>query len=596
MMRPCDAPVWLPRPPLPPLTGPDVATGPLQAQLLALRGVAAAEDARLFLLGRLKDLPDPDLLPDMAVAVARLQQALATGETIAVHGDYDVDGISGTALLCEGLRQLGGRVEYHIPLRLRDGYGLCGEALRQAAARGVRLVVSVDCGTSALAEAQLSAELGMDLIVTDHHQPPEKLPEVLACINPWRTDSAYPFQPLAGVGVAFMLLLALQRQLRLAGQLPQPAPDARLLLDLVALGTIADLVPLTGVNRLLVRVGLELLQQQPRAGLAELLRLAGVDRVSAGVVGFKLAPRLNAAGRLADAAAAVELLLNRQPAEVAPLAQQLDGCNRQRQQIEAETFAQAIARVEAELPASSRSIVLADSRWHAGVIGIVASRLVERYHRPVVLIALANDLAAGEGEGKGSARSIRGFHLYQALQGCHQHLLGYGGHAAAAGLRLQPQRLAAFAEAFEQQACAALQPQDLQPRRLFDLEVQLDELHEDSWRQITALAPFGMGNPEPLFLCRDLRICQLRTLSGGRHARFVLQQGGYSLPAIAFDVAERLTELNRPVDVLCQLQINRWRERETLQLLVRDFRPAGSALQTGQTPAALDGDFFLDRV
>ncbi|MCK5913458.1 MAG: DHH family phosphoesterase, partial [Desulfuromusa sp.] len=320
---------------------------PLTAQVLILRGVTTAEQGDEFLHATLAALPDPDLLPDMAIACARLEQALVQGEKIAVHGDYDVDGITGCTLLVETLRALGGEIEYHIPLRLKDGYGLSAAAIQQAKEDGCTLVISVDCGVSAIAEAELAAELGLDLIITDHHQPPDKLPTCLALVNPHLPENKFPWRELAGVGVAFFLLVGLRRHLRENNYFAQRAePDLRQGLDLVALGTIADIVPLGGVNRILVRSGLQLLEAGKRSGVAALKRVADVKQVSSGVVGFRLAPRLNAAGRLEDAALGVKLLLGEDSQEVDPLAELLDGFNRDRQKIEQQTLAEAIALVE----------------------------------------------------------------------------------------------------------------------------------------------------------------------------------------------------------------------------------------------------------
>ena len=546
----------------------DLRLAPLTARVLALRGMASPEAASAFMQSSLASLPDPFLLPGMSRAVQRLAAAIEGGERIAVHGDYDVDGITGTALLAETLRLLGAEVECHIPLRLRDGYGLSGDALRQAAAGGAKVALSVDCGVSAVAEARLALELGLDLIVTDHHQPPDPLPAVFAIVNPHLPENRFPFRDLAGVGVAFLLLVALRKTLRERGCFSaRPEPDLRRGLDLVALGTIADVVPLQGVNRILVRAGLNSMNNSDRPGLRALKEVAAVSEVSCGNVAFRLAPRLNAAGRLEDALLGVELLLESSSERSLPMARLLDDFNRERQEIEQEAFRQAVARLEAEKGAGRYSIVLADSRWHPGVIGIVASRLVERYHRPAVLIALEN------GQGKGSARSIPGFHLYQSLERCRQHLVGFGGHAFAAGLSIAEEEVDVFAAAFEAVAQECLSEGDLQPRVLHDGEILLEELSESAVRQLAELAPFGMGNPEPSFLARGGRAQQVQTV-GGKHLRFTLRQGGYSLPCIAFGMAERQQDLVGELDLLFTPVLNEWRGKVSVQLRLKDFRPA----------------------
>jgi len=352
--------------------------------------------------------------------------------------------------------------------------------------------------------------------------------------------------------------------LRQLGKGPTSEPDIRYLLDLVAMGTIADLVPLHGVNRVLVQVGLRLLDRGERIGVKALKDVAAVQRMSAGVVGFKLGPRLNAAGRLEDAALGVELLLSREEQHANRLAEALNGFNGQRQTIERQVLQQALERVTDELLDDQRTIVLADSRWHAGVIGIVASRLVERFHRPVVLIALDN------GCGKGSARSIRGFHLFKGFQHCGEHLLGYGGHQYAAGLSIDQAAIELFSAAFEHYGQLELAEEDLIPVRHYDAEVLLEDIDRKLYDEIQALAPFGNGNPEPLLVCRGVR-AQKPAIVADKHVRMSVQQDGYSHPCIAFGLAERFAELSEPVDILFTLSLNCWRGRETLQLQIKDF-------------------------
>lgn len=540
----------------------------LAARILAVRGISETETGREFLSSRLSSLPDPARLGGMAEAVARLARAIRGGELIAIHGDYDVDGITGTTLLVESLRAMGGQAIYHIPLRLKDGYGLSGEAIRTLHARGASVLVSVDCGISAVAEADLARELGLDLIITDHHQPGDQLPRALALIDPHLPGDAFPDKHLAGVGVAFFLLLGLRRHLREAGGFDElPEPDLRLSLDLVALGTIADIVPLTGVNRILTTAGLTLLRQGRRPGVEALKEVAGVREVSCGTVGFQLAPRLNAAGRLEDAALGVELLLSETREHGLEIARRLDACNRERQAIEQETLQQALARIGELADSGRRSIVLADARWHPGVIGIVASRLVEKFYRPTVLIALEN------GGGKGSARSIKGFHLYRALARCAGSLKGYGGHEYAAGLTVESTAVQDFCDQFERVAQETLTPEQLQPSLTYDAEIALEEFDLEAVADLERLAPFGPGNPEPVFLVQGARMQQPRRV-GQDHLQFTLRQGGYSAACIGFGMAGRWRDTEGEIDVLCSAQINRWRGRQSVQLRIRDLRPA----------------------
>ena len=543
----------------------------LTTQVLMLRGVTTVEQGTEFLQAKLSSLPDPDLLPDMAIACARLEQALVHGEKIAVHGDYDVDGITGCTLLVETLRALGGKIEYHIPLRLKDGYGLSADAIQQAKADGCTLVISVDCGVSAIAEAELAAELGLDLIITDHHQPPDKLPASLALVNPHLPENKFPWRDLAGVGVAFFLLVGLRRHLRENNYFVQrKEPDLRQGLDLVALGTIADIVPLGGVNRILVRSGLQLLEAGKRPGVAALKRVADVKQVSSGVVGFRLAPRLNAAGRLEDAALGVKLLLGEDSQEVDPLAELLDGFNRDRQKIEQQTLVEAIALVEEQNRPDRYSIVLACENWHSGVIGIVASRLVERYHRPTVLISLEN------GQGKGSARSISGFNLYQALKASAAPLSGFGGHAMAAGLSIVEGNLEAFISTFEQETANRLTAEDLVPVSYHDGEVPLSSFTLPLLRELETLNPYGAGNPQPAFVSRNCRTYSSRILAD-KHLKFDVEQDGFRVGCIAFGQAEHFDQLNGEIDLLYRPGINQWRGQESVQLQVVDFRTSDSS-------------------
>lgn len=547
----------------------DIASGldisPVVARLICSRGHISTESAEQFINSRLSSLPDPFVLTGMTAAVDRLVVAVESGDKILVHGDYDVDGISATSLLVEFLSEVGCQVGYHIPLRLKDGYGLSVDAFDKAAAQDVSLVVSVDCGVTAVEEARVAKEYGIDLIITDHHQPPEILPEALAIINPHQNDCAFPDKNLAGVGVAFFLAVGLRKALREKGYFndQQPEPDLRHLLDLVALGTVADVVPLVGVNRLLTKVGLQVLNAGTRIGSKALQQVAGVKKVDAGAVGFKLGPRLNAAGRIEDAVLGVKLLLAGDPDEAAGIAGTLDGFNRDRQNIETRTLRQAEKAVS-ELDDEKRSIVLADADWHPGVIGIVASRLVERYYRPTFLLAIEN------GQAKGSGRSTKDIHLYHALQSCADALKGYGGHAAAAGLSADVESIEQFAAEFET-AVVKQQPERSLPCIEFDGEVLLEELTNKSIDELQLLAPYGMGNPSPHFVVRNVSVLGLKVVKE-KHLKFSARQDGFSIPCIAFAMVERQDELVGEIDLLFVPELNQWNGRTEVQLRVRDFK------------------------
>ncbi len=538
---------------------------PLTAQILMARGITTTTQGESFLQAKLSALPDPALLPNMETACKRLELALRNHEKITIHGDYDVDGITGCTLLVEMLRLLGGDVSYHIPLRLKDGYGLSADAIRQAKKDGCSLIVSVDCGVSATIEATLASELGIDLIITDHHQPPDILPVCNALVNPHLVGNKFPWKDLAGVGVAFFLLIGLRRQLRENNYFNTiKEPDLRSGLDLVALGTIADIVPLGGVNRILVRSGLQVLNAGKRAGIEALKNVADVKEVTSGSVGFRIAPCLNAAGRLEDAALGVKLLLDNDAVTTQELAKQLDGFNRERQQIEQQTLTEAIAMVE-DLQDDRFTIVLASENWHSGVIGIVASRLVERYHRPTVMISIE------DGQGKGSARSISGFNLYQALKESSTSLAGFGGHAMAAGLSIDVANLDSFIELFEKNATMQLSDADLVPTLAHDGEVLLSKFTLPLLRQFETLNPYGAGNPQPVFISRNCQPYATRIL-GEKHLKYDLEQDGVKIGCIAFGQAERYAELSGNIDVLYRPGINSWRGNDSVQLQVIDFR------------------------
>jgi len=537
------------------------------AAIMATRGLTVPDHASAFLTPSLANMLDPLLLAGMEQAVQRLLSARCNQERICIYGDYDVDGISSTALLVSALGQMGFVVGYFIPNRMDDGYGLNGDSLSTIRAQGYQLVVSVDCGVTAVAEARLCREIGLDLIITDHHQPLEQLPEAVAVINPHRQDCAYPFKGLAGVGVSFNLLVALRSRLREQGVWGNNGPDLRQWLDLVALGTVADLVPLVEQNRMLVAAGLARMGQGCRTGLAALKQVAGVKgNVSSGQVGFQLAPRLNAAGRLESAVPGVELLLSSSFDQALVLAQELDAANLERRELEQRMFEQAVAMVEASGGvAQCHSLVLSSPDWHQGVVGIVASRLVERYYRPTILIAEFAD-----GSGKGSGRSIAGFHLLEALHASADQLERYGGHRAAAGVTVASGGIAAFREAFEQAAAARLSDTDLIPELAVDAEVTAAEINLSLVRELQRLAPFGMANPEPLLLLRNCRLRDIREF-GGTHIKLQVQQDSTVFQAIGWRMAGETVP--HELDLAFVPEIDSWGGTEKVQLRLKAIRP-----------------------
>ncbi len=543
---------------------------PLTARLLVNRGIVEPQAAGRFLSAALADLYDPFLLLGMEKAVARLAKATRSGERICVYGDYDVDGITSVALLLGFFRGLGVDSFYFIPLRLEEGYGLSEEGLKCVAGQGAKVIISVDCGITSVAEAELCASLGVDLIITDHHMPGETIPPAFAVINPLQPGCTFPFKYLAGVGVAFNLLIALRSRLRDEGHfVAKDEPNLREYLDLVALGTVADIVPLVDENRIFVKYGLMELTYSGRIGIQALKEVAGVTgEVSCGAVGFRLAPRLNAAGRLEDAALGVELLLcgDRQKASV--MAAELDASNTERQALEKAILSDVLAKVR-ETPAlqNRKSIVLASEEWHPGVIGIVASRIVDIFHRPTILIALQ------DGNGRGSGRSIPKFHLHDALHACSEHLVKFGGHKYAAGLSIEETTLEAFIEGFDEVAGGLLTPADLIPELAVDAVLKPEEINYELAEALEAMAPFGMGNPEPVFMLDGIRVADLRILKE-RHLKLRLVVGEWNLEAIGFNMAEK-RDIPEIVTVAFSLQINEWNGRKSVQLRIRDIKAAG---------------------
>jgi single-stranded-DNA-specific exonuclease len=525
----------------------------ITASILVRRGYRDVEEARRFVTGEIEP-HDPFLLGDMAVAVEKIRVAIAAGQRICVHGDYDVDGICATALAVLTLRTLGADVEWHLPSRFEEGYGVSGDTISRLADEGCTLLVTVDCGITAVEEVSAAKERGLDVIVTDHHRPGESLPD---CPVVATRPSDYPYPELCGTGVVCKLAQAL-------------GVDVAPYLDLVALATIADVVPLLDENRSLAIAGLRSLARTQRPGLQALLRSAGVDpaAVDAAAVGFRLAPRINAAGRLGRPDAALELLLTTDAEEAKRLANELETLNQDRQAVESRILRAAIAEVESwpEARRRSRGYVIWGEDWHEGVIGIVASRLVERFNRPVVLIAGTG------GAWKGSGRSLSAFDLHGALAACSQHLERFGGHRAAAGLSIDPAKLEEFAAAFAAHADATLVEEDLVPVTRIDAVLPGSALTLALATELERLAPFGLGNPEVTLLVPGCEAVQPGVVGEGKHLRFRIRQGGSDAgSAIAFGLGSQLDRMRRPVryDIACRLKENRWNGTIAPQLVVR---------------------------
>lgn len=538
------------------------------AALLVQRGLGQADIAKAFLRPELERLSDPLLWADMKTAVDILAAAVRAREPILVHGDYDVDGQCATALLTRAIRAAGGIAHPFVPHRLRDGYDFGAAGLAEAERVGARLIVTCDCGITAVESVRQARAAGRSVIVTDHHLPGDELPPANAVLDPARPDCPSVEKTLCGAGVAFKLVQALTAQLGLSPHLPLH------FLDYVALATVADVVPLTGENRILVRHGLKMLGESQWTGLRALVSAAGLagQPIRAGQVGFILAPRLNAAGRIGDANDGLRLLLSDRPDEAAGLARTLETLNARRQAIDQRILDDAIVEADRVLVPTDCALVLAADDWHPGVIGIVASRLVERYGRPTFLIAWEGDV------GRGSGRSIAGFDLHDALQRVGHCLERFGGHAMAAGLTIRRERFEEFRAAFLAVAGARLGPEDLVPAQRVDLELPLGDVSDKLEQLMQYLEPCGAGNPAPVFGVRGARAVGARRV-GVNHLKFTLDDGSGALSAIGFRWADQVPEawLAHPLDVAFRLERNEWQGRTTLQARVASLAPSEAA-------------------
>lgn len=557
----------------------DAGIAPLLAQLFLNRGVESAADVRQFLNPDFRALHAPATLPGAAAAAVVLAKAARVGTKIVIYGDYDVDGVTATAILWHVLTLAGAKVDYYVPSRFDEGYGLNSESLERIAQDGGELVVSVDCGITAVEQVARAAELGLRVIITDHHAPRSRLPDAEVVVHPTVGDPPSPNPHLSGAGVAFKVAWALAQELsgggaRVSDQYRDFLLEAT---ALAALGLIADVVPLTGENRVIATFGLRQLRRTANPGLQALIEVSGLtgkSRYDDYDVGFGLAPRLNAVGRMGHARLAVELFTRANEAQAAEIARTLEGHNRKRRSVERKIFKHAEEMVlQRGLDRDGcHAIVLADETWHTGVIGIVASRIVERFHRPAVLIALK------DGRGQGSGRSVRHFPLNEVLCGCDAHLISHGGHAMAAGLKINADAVEAFTQAFLAEAANRLSPRDLRPRLELDDEVALCELTTELVDQLQRMSPFGTGNPRPRIATGPVELTGPPRTVGkdGRHLQFTVRQDGQHRKAIAFGRGERCDELadHRRVRLAFEPIINEWNGRRSVELKVIDWKSA----------------------
>lgn len=521
------------------------------------------EDIDTFLNPTRADFHDPYLLPDMQIAVDRILEAIEQKEKIMIYGDYDVDGITSISVLKKFLEERGLEVDQYIPNRLDEGYGLNQEAIQEIFEKGFHLMITVDCGISGLAEVEFANQLGMQTIITDHHEPLEELPKAVAVIDPKIQNSKYPFNQLAGVGVVFKLIQAIGMRLKLEEK------EYLKYLDLVCVGTISDIVPLVDENRVIAKLGLKLVEVTRNIGLKYLLRAAGYKAVDSSTISFGIAPRVNACGRMGHEKEALEIFLSSNIQRVQDLTEKLNQYNKQRQETEKEIFKQAIEQIEQNQEESKNAIILGDERWHHGVIGIVASKITEMYFKPSLLLCFE------EGMGKGSGRSVPGFDLHAALSKCNNTLEKFGGHAMAVGLAVKQEKFEDFKKEFEEIAKEE-SLSEIQQVILIDGQVSLEDMKIEFVEELKKLEPFGEGNKTPIFVYKGLKVNSIRSLSEGKHLKLTLKEEGNVIDAIGFNMGKLVEDykIEDKVDVAGTLEINEFNGRRSVQINVKDIMKA----------------------
>ena len=570
----------------------DIGVSPCMARLLCLRGYDTPSTARDFLYVQTEKLCDNALLSDIVPAADRLKKAIEQGEKITIYGDYDVDGVTAVSILYLYLRAHGADVDYYIPNRIGEGYGVSVPAVEALAAKGTKLIVTVDTGITASEEVERARELGVDFVITDHHECRAELPAAVAVVNPHRPDDAYPFKELAGVGVIFKVMCALEEEIT-----HDPVIDCvrRMLetyADLVAIGTIADVMPICGENKIIVKLGLAMMEKTERPGLVALFRaVSGAQddrakakkrgKISSGFIGYTIAPRINAAGRIRSASIAVELFLADTIEAALPYAEELCDANKERQEEENHIVREAYDMIASECDLDrDRVIILASDHWHHGIIGIVSSRITERYGLPSILVSFEG--AEGEGDdavGKGSGRSIKGMNLVDALVYSKDHLVKFGGHELAAGLSVTRRELPAFREAMNAYAREVLNEDALTPAMEADMVLRAPDITMEFAEELQILEPYGVGNPMPVFAMRDAELVECTPVSGGKHTRLLLAAGGKTFSAMCFSTSPSVLDLyaGDRVDILFTLDINEYNGRRSVQFIARDTRLAAAA-------------------
>jgi single-stranded-DNA-specific exonuclease len=548
----------------------ELQINPLLALVLTTRGYDTPGAIRSFLHPRLASIKDPFLLKDMDKAVARLVQAIHNNEKMCVFGDYDVDGITATVLMIRFLQRQGREPDYYIPNRISEGYGLNMDAIKRIARKGTKVLITVDNGISSFKEVALANSLGIDVIITDHHQAETDLPPAVAIVNPNRKDFPYTHTPLSGVGVAFKFIHAAFKALEVD---PDSAKEFLYsMMDLVALGTVADIVPLTGENRTLVKYGLKKMETTDKVGLSTLLQLnCPPDKaLTPETISYTLAPRINAAGRADQASLCMDLLLTHDHIKAIEIARRLNRLNEERRKLEADILESCLHYIKDKMEIDKQNVLIVHGEgWHFGVVGIVASRLLERYHKPSIVLTVEQKIA------RGSGRSIPGFDIFQALTACNEYLIEYGGHKGAVGLSLQTKDIDKFRDAMNEYAADRLNREENAPRLVIDAEVEPEDLTLENVSCLSALEPLGSGNPPPIFCIRDVGLLELPKVVGRDHLKLLLCKDGLSLPAIGFSMSESYPEIHdlaRKFDLAFTPYINQWRGYKNVEAEIKDIR------------------------
>ena len=533
----------------------------LLATILANRGITTKEDIRLFLNPTRDDFHDPFLITDMEKAVERIITAINKKEKITIYGDYDVDGITSITVLKSFLRDRGIEVDTYIPNRLDEGYGLNNSAIETIKNKGCELMITVDCGISAIDEVNYANSLGIEVIVTDHHEAGNEIPKALAVIDNKRKDSKYPFRELAGVGVVFKLIQALSIKLNLKEE------EYLKYLDIVCIGTISDIVPLIDENRVITKLGLMLVRQTRNIGLKAVLKFSGYSKIDSNTISFGVAPRLNACGRMGKADEALKLFLSKNVNEVIQLSKELNDFNRERQEKEKEIYENAIIQIEKENLNKRNTIVLKGKNWHHGVIGIVSSKITEKYFKPSILLSFEED-----GIGKGSGRSIPGFDLHEALMQCLDVIEKFGGHAMAVGITVREEQFDEFREKFENIAISK-HIEEILPIINIDAKINLNDINKEMVESLKKLEPFGEGNKMPIFVFKNLKIDSIRALSEGKHLKLTLKDNNTIVNAIGFNLGYMAEDykIGDKIDVVGVLEINSFNNVENLQINIKDI-------------------------